>query len=211
MNPGHAVLLNIHAVEQAPPSADELVFAAQAGSAEAFTALYGIYSRRIYKTIIAITKNPEDAEDALQETFLRAYVAVRTFEGRSHIYSWLTRIAINTSLMTLRRRRTCREILFDPDTEPDSEGTGLTVRDTAPNPEEVSNRRELQLKVLHAIHRLNPSLREPIRLLMTQGLSVKEIGRALDLSDAAVKSRLHRARRRLSAVCNGKRISHPMA
>lgn len=202
MNTGPAVLLNIHTLERATSPADEIVSAVRTGSPEAFAKLYAIYSKRLYKTIIGITKSPEDAEDALQDTFLRAHLGFRTFEGRSQVYSWLTRIAINSALMVLRKRRACPEILFDPQLDADTDGICITVRDTAPNPEEFSDRRQLQLKVLFAIRKLSPPLQQPIRMQITQGLSIKEIALALDLSNAAVKARLHRARVRLSTVLN---------
>lgn len=80
-------------------------------SSACFAELYATYSRRLYNTIFAITKNHEDAEDALQETFLRAYTGIHAFEGRSAIYSWLTRIAINSALIVLRKRRVRPELL----------------------------------------------------------------------------------------------------
>ena len=82
---------------------DDIVLAAQAGSPAAFADLYSTYSRRLFQTIFSITKNPQDAEEALQETFLRAYLAIKNFEGKSQIYTWLTRIAVNTALMVLRK------------------------------------------------------------------------------------------------------------
>src|ERR1700733_14080657 len=104
--------------ESASRRMDPLVTAVQAGGPEAFAQLYATYSPRLYRTIIAITKNPEDAQDALQETFLRAHLRGHAFEGRSSIYTWLSRIAINSALMILRKRRTRPEVLFDP--QPDN-------------------------------------------------------------------------------------------
>ena len=98
---------------------DNVVSAAQKGRPTTFAELYAIYSRRLYRTIIAITRNPADAEDALQVTFLRAYLALDTFEGRSSVYSWLLRIAINSALMILRKRRARPEALLDP--QPDAQ------------------------------------------------------------------------------------------
>jgi RNA polymerase sigma-70 factor (ECF subfamily) len=164
-----------------------------------FEELHANYSRRLYRTIVAITKNPEDAEDALQDTFLRAHLARETFEGRSSIYSWLTRIAINSALMILRRRRKRSTIVFDP--EPDDRFDAMTfeVRDPAPNPEELCVLHQRQLKTLRALRRLRPNLSEPIRMQVTHGWSIREIGLALNISEAAVKSRIHRARQQLSA------------
>src|SRR5665213_3446900 len=84
-----------------------LVLAAQSGCRAAFNELWNLYSRRIYRTLLGITNNPQDAEDALQDAFLRAFLALESFEGRANFYTWLTRIAINSALGILRKRR-CR-------------------------------------------------------------------------------------------------------
>lgn len=167
--------------------------------------LYVAYSRRLYRTILAITKNREDAEDVLQETFLRVHLALHTFEGRSTIYSWLTRIAVNSALMNMRKRRARPEILFDP--QPDSYAEALTFegRDSSPNPEEACDLLQRQARLLEAISALSPGLRRPIQMWMRRETSIKEIGRALNLTVAAVKTRLHRARLRLSDGNLGKR------
>ena len=179
---------------------DDLASAARKGSPDAFTALHANYSRRLYKTVLAITKNPEDAEDALQETFLRAYLALHTFEGRSNIYSWLTRIAINSALMILRRRRARPETLFSPQPDPQADALYFEVKDSGPDPEQVYDLHQLQATLLREIRRLKPKLRQPIQMQIAQSSSIKEISQALDLSEATVKSRLHRARQRLSMV-----------
>lgn len=176
---------------------DQLVSAVQAGEPEDFAKLYATYSRRLYKTILAITRNPEDAEDALQETFLRAHLRLDTFEGRSSIYSWLTRIAINSALMILRKRRTRHETLFDPHPDARTDTLAFEIRDSVPDAEQICDLRQRKDKMLHAIGRLDGQLQAPIRMQVTLGWSVKEIGRALNISETAVKSRLHRARCRL--------------
>jgi RNA polymerase sigma-70 factor (ECF subfamily) len=190
----HSAFSNLHTMGQY----SEIVSAAQAGSREAFAELHALYSRRLYRTIIAITRNSADAEDALQETFLRVYSAIHTFEGRSNIYSWLTRIAINSALMVLRRQRARTEILFDPQPDTGSESCPFEFKDSAPNPEQVCDLEQRRVNLLHAICNLNDHLRTPLQLRMTKESPIKEIGRALNISEAAVKTRLHRARRQLS-------------
>ncbi|HEY1903017.1 MAG TPA: sigma-70 family RNA polymerase sigma factor [Terracidiphilus sp.] len=91
----------------------ELVAAVRAGSNAAFEELRNRYSGRLYRRIRSITRNHEDAEDALQETFLRAYLALDLFEGISQFASWLTRIAINSAPMVLRRRRSRAEVSYE--------------------------------------------------------------------------------------------------
>lgn len=194
-----AALLNLYQENRTLATDDDVVSAAQSGSPEVFEKLHALYSRRLYKTILAITKNRPDAEDALQDTFLRAYLAIQKFEGRSNIYSWLTRIAINCALTILRKQRARAEVLFDLQPDPQCESLSFEVKDTAPNPEEAYDVDQRQLKTLRAIRSLDPHLRAPIRMQLIHGCSLREISRALDLSESAVKTRLYRARRRLSA------------
>lgn len=192
--------LNVETMERAVAPHDKIVSAPQACSSATFEELHVIYSRRLYRTIVAITKNPEDAEDALQDTFLRAHLARETFEGRSSIYSWLTRIAINSALMILRKRRTRAEVLFDSQADDRGEKISFEVMDSAPNPEEAYDLHHRQLKTLRALRHLDPRLRAPIRMQLMHGWSLKEISRVLKISEAAVKARLYRARQRLSAM-----------
>ena len=177
---------------------DHLVSAAQRGSSEAFDELQRTYSRRLYRTIYSITKTPEDTEDALQDTFLRAYSSLYQFEGWSTIYSWLTRIAVNAALAILRKRRARPEVLFDPNEKPGVDTPYFDVKDATPNPEEICDNRQRRVRLFHAIQNLEPSLRTPILMQMIQGWSIKQIGQALNISPGAVKARLHRARLRLS-------------
>jgi RNA polymerase sigma-70 factor (ECF subfamily) len=195
-----STLSNVHTMNGSCGQNSEIVSAAQAGSCEAFSELYALYSRRLYKTIIAITRDPADAEDGLQETFLLAYSAIHTFEGRSNIYSWLTRIAINSALLILRRRRVRAEILFDPQPDAGSEPCSFEIKDSAPNPEQIYDLRQRRKNLLRAIDKLNDHLRAPFEMQMIKGSPIKEISRSLNLTDATVKTRLHRARRQVS-VC----------
>src|ERR1700722_10097170 len=118
-----------------------LVAAARSGSSAAFAELREIYARRVYRKLLIMTKNREDAEDALQDTFLRAYMALHTFEERSSFYTWVTRIAINSALMILRRRRTRSEVSFDSG-ETEEESSGFEFKDTGPSPEYICLHRQ---------------------------------------------------------------------
>jgi len=190
-----------HTIDRVIAPVDDIVLAAQAGSAAAFAEIHSIYSGRLYRTILSIAKNPQDAEEALQETLLRAYLAIKRFEGKSQIYTWLTRIAVNTTLMVLRKRRIRPEVLFDPQADDRCESFTFEVKDSALNPEELCVLHQRQLKTLRALHRLRPFLREPIRMQIMHGWSISEISRELNVSVAAVKSRLYRARQQLSTSC----------
>jgi RNA polymerase sigma-70 factor, ECF subfamily len=174
-----------------------LVAAARGGSSAAFEELQRLYSHRLYKRILSMTRNREDAEDALQDTFLRAYVALNSFEGRSQFVSWLTRIAITSALMTLRKRRTRSEVSFDIPSESDEPSQTFDVRDTALNPEQIYEQRQRCYRALQAVHKLHPKLRTALSIWMKQECSMKELAHTLDLPLATVKARLHRARKRL--------------
>lgn len=177
----------------------ELVAEALEGSDVAFARLHALYSRRLYRTILAITKDPSDAEDALQETFLRAHLALDTFQGRSSVYTWLNRIAINSALMILRRRRARPEVLFDPQPETTSEATTIQVEDSSPSPENIYSEKQRLTLLRCAIESLSAELRAPLLMQMQGGTSMKDISNSLQLSVSATKTRLHRARLKVHA------------
>ena len=184
----------------------ELVAAAQAGSNAAFEELQNLYTRRLYRRIFSITRNREDAEDALQDTFLRAYIKLKTFERRSGFNTWLTRIAINSALMTLRKRRTRGEMPLGQSSESGGDAALLDVRDPTLDPEQICDQRQRCLGMIRAIQKLDPKLRSAIQVWTTQDCSMKDVARTLDVSLGSVKARLHRARRRLrrSAAFGGR-------
>jgi RNA polymerase sigma-70 factor, ECF subfamily len=174
----------------------ELVIAAQAGSKEAFEELQKLHRIHLYRTALSITKHREDAEDALQDTFLRAYLALGKFEGRSKFGSWLTRIAVNSALMRIRKRRPHQELLIDQSSEPD-DTTSIDIRDYGLNPEQIYDQRQRCLRVLRAMQRLDPTSQAAVRIRTLHECSIKKIAQILDLSESAAKTRLYRARRRL--------------
>jgi RNA polymerase sigma-70 factor (ECF subfamily) len=196
-----AVFQNVQSAEGAGAPDDDTVMAAKAGSPVAFAELYALYSQRLYRTIFSITKNPEDADEALQETFLRAHIALHAFEGRSTVQTWMTRIAINSALMTLRKRRGRPEMRLNLQPDEHPEIILFEVKDSAPNPEQAYELRQRRLTLLHEIWRLQPQLRAPLRMQVMHGWSVREIGLALNLSVPAVKARLRRARLQLFQRC----------
>ena len=175
----------------------EIMTAPRTGSTMAFDELQKVYSSRLFKAILRITKNWEDAEDALQDTFLRAYLALDGFEGRSSIYSWLARIAINSALMVLRRRRSRPEALLICSFEEGDGDSILELKDSSSNPEQLCDLRQRKDHVLKAIRNLESPLRAPIEAQLTGEYSVKEVADTLNISVAAAKARLYRARVRL--------------
>jgi RNA polymerase sigma-70 factor, ECF subfamily len=185
-------------LEQLAAQRDErLVAEAKAGSNDAFAELQNLYANRLYKRIFRITRNHEDAEDVLQDTFLRVHLALCNFEGRSSFYSWVTRIAINSALMLLRKRRARPEVSFEFSLDGADDIQHFEVKDSSPNPEQIYNEREQRIRMLGSIQNLQSKLQGTIELRMTTGCSMKEMAQALGISVASVKSRLYRARLRL--------------
>jgi RNA polymerase sigma-70 factor, ECF subfamily len=179
---------------------ERLVLAARSGCRKAFNELWNLYSRRVYRTLLVITKNPQDAEDALQDAFLRAFQAIESFEGRSNFYTWLTRIAINSALGILRKRRCRPESSLNSNSEHDEDGPYEEFRDLAPDPEQIYAGQEEHEKLMRAIQRLPLELRRATQARITENCSVKELACRLNISEAAAKSRLHRARIMLGSL-----------
>ena len=180
----------------APAPTDEiLVAAAKSGDRPAFLELWTRHSSRAFKTAYRITGNRYDAEDAFQDTWMRAYVHLNTFDGRARFSTWLTRIAINSSLMILRAKRahpgTYIEIT-DGDT-----WQHLEIADTAKNAEEIYLTHEGLERLRRAIRRLTPSLRNVLETHQSKDSSLKEVAEFTGISVAATKSRLTRAKRTL--------------
>jgi RNA polymerase sigma-70 factor, ECF subfamily len=180
-----------------PLRSKQLVAAARSGSDAAFAELTQLYAKRVYRKLLIITKNREDAEDALQDTFLRAYRALHGFEERASFYTWVTTIAINSALMILRRRRIRSEVPFDRPFEANEDLPDFEFKDTRPTPEHICVHRQRYARTLGSIMKLQPRLRQVIEMQMRENCSVREIAQALQISEAAVKSRLRRARMRL--------------
>lgn len=177
----------------------DLLLALQTGSSDAFERLQKLYSNRLYKRIISITRNHEDAEDALQDTFMHAFLAFATFQRRSHVSTWLTRIAINSALTVIRRRRRAYAVVsLAAQSKPEADVQEFDVRDSAPTPEEICDLKQRFERVSNAIERLDPKSRIAIGIQITQECSLKELAHSLDVSVAAVKARIHRARKKLA-------------
>lgn len=175
---------------------DESVVLAQArtGDQAAFSRLVKEYERRIYRLAKNITRNDEDAEDVLQETFLKAYGHLHTFAGNSKFYTWIVRIAVNEALMKLRKRKGDRIISLD---EPLATGEEEVKREIAVwegNPEDQYSQEELHNILYQAIDTLKPDFRTVFVLRDIEELSTEETAETLGVSVAAVKSRLLRAR-----------------
>lgn len=181
------------------PGFDEsaLVARAKSGDMDAFSELVTHYERRVFRMAKQITQNDDDAEDVLQETFLKAYTHLDNFQGNSKFYTWLVRIAVNEALMKLRKRRSDKTVPLD---EPINTGEDEMVREIAvwdENPEESYSREELGAVLNEAIESLKPAYRTVFVLRDIEEMSIEETAEALKLSISAVKSRLLRARLQL--------------
>lgn len=174
-----------------------LVAQARQGGAEAFNELAERYQRKIFRLAQNITQNPEDAEDVLQETFLKAYEHLPDFHGDSKFYTWIVRIAVNEALMKLRKRKWDKTVWLD---EPVNIGDDTVAREIAvweDNPEQRYSKEELRDILDKAVNSLAPAYRTVFVLRDMEGLSTEETAQTLDLSISAVKSRLLRARLQL--------------
>jgi RNA polymerase sigma-70 factor (ECF subfamily) len=186
-----------------PPSEETLlVEAARSGDISAFESLVRRYDRNVFRIAQHITQNREDAEDVVQDAFLKAYQNLGQFQGQSKFYTWLVRIAVNEALMRLRRRRPERMVSIDEDVKTEEDSMPREIADWSPNPEQLYTQSELKDILGKTIQGLPPSFRTVFVLRDVEGLSTEETASALELSVPAVKSRLLRARLQLRERLN---------
>src|SRR5260370_25316630 len=185
------------------PVSDELalVASAKAGDVSAFEELVRRYDRNVFRIAQHITQNREDAEDVVQDDFLKAYTNLGQFQGQSKFYTWLVRIAVNEALMKLRRRRP-GVVSLDEEVKTEDDSLPREVADWSPNPEQQYNQAELKEILSKTVQGLPPSFRTVFVLRDVEGLSTEETAEALELSIPAVKSRLLRARLQLRERLN---------
>jgi RNA polymerase sigma-70 factor, ECF subfamily len=174
-----------------------LVAGAKTGDARAFELLVERHERRIFSIAQRMTRNPEDAEDVVQQSFQKAFINLKKFEGDSLFSTWLTRIAINEALMLLRRKRGSREVPIAESSTEDGAALPLDFPDSGPNPEDSCLQREQERILCAAVNELKPGLRKAIELREFGELSTGETAQVMGLSVAAVKARLFHARKEL--------------
>jgi RNA polymerase sigma-70 factor (ECF subfamily) len=196
MNSSMSAVKTATVIECGPTEMSEaaLISMAKLGNGDAFIVLSKLHSNRILPTIYNITRNWHDAEDALQDATLRAFSHLKDFEGKSSFSTWLTRIATNSALMILRKKRGCYEIPFEGIDDSGNSHECWEVKSPAENPESRLERKEREELLRDAILRLPQVLREVVELRHARGYSTREIAQALSISVPAVKSRLSRAR-----------------
>jgi RNA polymerase sigma-70 factor (ECF subfamily) len=179
---------------------EELVAAAKNGDELGFERLAKRHQRRILAIAFRYTRVREDAEDIVQETFQKAFVHLQKFEGKSRFSTWLTRIAINEALMSLRRRRALHEVPADDSSGDHGITLGPDLADASPDPEASYLQKEEARIVSAAIRHLRPGSRRAVELRELGDLSTQETARQMGLSVAAIKGRLFHARKELSKV-----------
>jgi RNA polymerase sigma-70 factor (ECF subfamily) len=179
----------------------QLVAAAKSGDATAFEELVSRYERKIFRLTMNITRNKEDAEDAMQDAFLKSYSHLKTFQGDSRFYTWLVRIAANEALMRLRKRRPNQFSLDEP-IEGDQDLIPRELQDWGPGPEQRFAQTEMREILSGVIEELEPDYRIVFVLRDIEELSTEETAASLGISIPAVKSRLLRARLKLREKLN---------
>ena len=174
----------------------QLVISAQNGEQSAYAELCRRHHKKILRTVLRIIRNLDDAEDVLQDAWMRAFIHIGTFDGRSAFSTWLTRIAINSALMTLRKRRRLNELSLDDPVDPDRLGPGEML-ELSRNPEECCLEAETLKLVRQAIMRLPSKLRSAIEVRQSEDGPVSDLAMLTGVSLPTMKSRLMRARRKL--------------
>jgi RNA polymerase sigma-70 factor (ECF subfamily) len=177
----------------------QLVEKAQRGDKRAFELLVVKYQRKLERLLSRVIRDPAEIEDVAQEAFIKAYRALRSFRGQSAFYTWLYRIAINTSknFLVARKRRPASQDIDVADAELYGHTGQMSDVDT---PEALTLSGEIREKVTEAIHRLPADLRQAITLRELEGLSYEEIAEAMNCPIGTVRSRIFRARAAIDEV-----------
>lgn len=173
-----------------------MVLAARNEPSSAFARLSGQYREQLFRAAHRITRTREDAEDAVQDTLLRAFVHLGDFEGRSNFGTWLTSITVNSALMLLRKRRASREIAVGHCNDFCGDDLCYEIAEHAPDPETRYARAEEQRVLRAAIRRLRPNLRVVVQIHL-EGRSMRETAELLGISLSAAKARLFHAKKAL--------------
>jgi RNA polymerase sigma-70 factor (ECF subfamily) len=193
-------------------SADEedaaLVAAAQSGNGHAFEVLVERHQSRIRAVAWRFARVAEDTEDIAQQTFQKAFLHLKQFEGNSSFSTWLTRIAINESLMWVRKKRASREVPIEESSAENERSLPLDPPDPGPSPEDRYSQREWKQILSRAMSELSPGIRTAIELRDLGELSTGETAGVMRVSVAAVKARLFHGRRKLRVKL--KRYVEPM-
>jgi len=176
----------------------EAVQRALEGNPDALATLFAPDQARLYRSAFSLLRNKEDAQDALQDALLSAYLKLRSFEGRSRFSTWLTRIVLNAALINRRKLHSHPHVSLDEIVHAEPKIPDATMIDAHPNPEQAFRQMENRSTVVGAIHWLSSSLRSALHLRYLQGFSIKEAAELEGVSTGVMKSRSLRARRQLA-------------
>jgi RNA polymerase sigma-70 factor (ECF subfamily) len=180
------------------PAAEQmLVVAAKNGDEQAFETLFKRHRQKILRIGLRYAHVREDAEDIVQQSFQKAFVYLHKFEGKSSFSTWLTRIAINESLMLLRHGRALRQVSVGDHSEAEGNAASLDIPDSSPDPEASYLRRERVQILSETLGNLRPGIRKAIELRELAELSTEETAQRMGVSVAAVKGRIFHARKKL--------------
>jgi RNA polymerase sigma-70 factor, ECF subfamily len=185
----------------APEKDDAMqVAAAKNGHNQAFEALVRRHRPKLLRVVMRFTRNREDAEDIVQQTFQKAFIHLQQFEGISSFSTWVTRIAMNEALMWLRRRRASREVSTEESGTDNQTLLPVDFADPGPSPEDGFLGQERQRILSRAINELTPEQRAAIELRELKELSTQETAARMGISVGAVKARVFQGRRKLRAI-----------
>ena len=177
-----------------------LIDQARNGDRHAFETIVYAYERPLYNYALRMMGNPEDASDAVQETFLKAYTGLSAFRGESRLSTWLFRILNNACVDQLRARRETVSLTAAAE---DGEPVDMDLPDERFNPARLVQQKELRENVRAAVDRLPEDFRAPLLLREFGGQSYAEIAETMALDPGTVKTRIHRARKKLCALLAG--------
>jgi RNA polymerase sigma-70 factor (ECF subfamily) len=176
------------------PSEAHLLAQAKRGRADAFETLCRPNLMKLYNAAFRITQNREDAEDAVQDSLMRAFLRISDFRGASAFSTWLTRIVINSALMIRRKNRSGQYVVIEDISETANDWSKVQIDQSSPNPEQTYVARERREALCKAISRLRPLVRAVVETGQLQEFSIKETAEVLNISIAAAKGRLFHAR-----------------
>jgi RNA polymerase sigma factor (sigma-70 family) len=179
---------------------EALVARTQKGDSAAFDVLVERYKARLYATVYHMTANHEDANDLVQETFIKAFKSIKSFRGRSSFYTWIYRIAVNRTINFLKRRKNRNQYSLDDldssiQTDPD-----LVEMMSHVTPRREAGLTELQAKLNEALQKLSEAHRAVVTMHDIQGMTHADIAKVLKCSEGTVRSRLFYARQQLQAL-----------
>jgi RNA polymerase sigma-70 factor, ECF subfamily len=190
----------VHEEQESGPSDRDLVLRCQRGDMAAYEVLVGRYRQRLYGLVFGMLRNEQDAVDLSQETFVKAWQAIRSFQRNSSFYTWLYRIATNLCIDHVRKRERRPMVAFEEAVGPEADVNVEMPASKQASPPEEARRRELREQIDAALLELSPEHRAVVQLREFDGLEYAEIARAMGCNIGTVMSRLHYARKHLQKL-----------